>query len=382
LRVIELGTVIAGPFAGSLMADLGAEIIKIEPPGVGDSLRLMGRFKEGRALWFGTSARAKKFVSLNLKHPDGKRLFEQLIATADVLIENYRPGVLERLGLGWETLRQLNPGLVMLSISGFGQTGPQSARPGFGRIAEGLSGIATLTGAGDGAPLFVGFSLADTSTGLFGVQSVAAALYRRDVLGAGGARIDFALYEPMLRMLDCQLALHSSQDAPPRRRGSKDPYSFGVDAPGRPLFKSVRCSTGEWYFMAIPQPVTTELAVRIAADLGCAEVGALPKLTQWCAQFDATSLEGNLTALGIELAPIFDGLSIAASAYFQARGDVVPVDPPGLGPIFVPGAVEGAADDRPLFRTPAVGEDNEAILTALPGIDAAAIARLRAGGAI
>jgi crotonobetainyl-CoA:carnitine CoA-transferase CaiB-like acyl-CoA transferase len=330
-KVIELGSVIAGPLAGSLLAELGGDVIKIEPPGVGDPLRAMGPKKDGVPLWFGVSARAKKCVSLNLKDPEAKALFRKMLSEADVLVENNRPGVLDRLGFGWKDMQVLNPRLVQLSISGYGQTGPLSAKPGFGKIAEGMSGIVSMTGERAKSPLFVGFSLADASTGLFGVFSVMLALYRRDVLGAaknaGGARIDVALYEPLLRMLDCQLALHRNGD-PTLRNGSNDPYGFG--ASGRTVAST---KTGD----------------------------------NWQVSIDGSS------------APVFDGASLAAHPYFTARGDVLRVNVPELGEIVVPGPI--APITAPGFRAASVGADNAEVFGAL-GVTATELERLRAQGAI
>ena len=380
LIVLELGAVIAGPFAGSLMAELGGTVIKIETPGAGDSLRAMGPTKNGQRLWFGASAREKSCVTINLKHAEGKALFLRLIAAADVLVENFRPGVLERLGLDWESLRAVNPRLVMLSISGFGQTGPQKTRPGFGKIAEGLSGIVNLTGPGDQAPLFVGFSLADASAGLFGIFAVAAALYQRDILGSetdheAGARIDLALYEPLMRMLDCQLALHAAAGRPPERSGGNDPYSFGIMSPDRPRFLSVGSRSGDWYLIATPYAdIAERLAQRVAAD-GAADLEA------WGRSRSNAEIEDMLTGLSLEFTPVFDGMTIANSPYFQARGDVVDIDHPIIGQIKAAGRLDGSPPS-PAWRPPGLGEDNAAVFTRLLGLDEAELARLAGEGVI
>jgi len=372
LLVIELGAVIAGPFAGSLMAELGGTVIKIETPGAGDSLRKMGPTKDGWPLWFGASAREKNCVTLNLKHPDGKALFLRLIEQADVLVENFRPGVLERLGLGWDVLKAANPRLVMLSISGFGQTGPQASRPGFGKIAEGLSGIVNLTGSTGQSPLFVGFSLADASAGLFGVYGVAAALYRRDVLGGSGGRIDLALYEPLMRMLDCQLALHSHAGKPPARSGGNDPYAFGITSSDRPRFVSVGNATGDWYLIAIPDAETDR---RLRDQIGAAT------LEEWGDRLSNADIESVLTGLKLEFTMVFDGLSIARSPYFQARGDVIATEHPGVGSISACGRLDGSRPE-PAYRAPGLGEDNDAVFSRLLGLDAAELKRLADEGVI
>ncbi len=372
LKVLELGAVIAGPFAGSLMAELGGDVVKVETPGAGDSLRGMGPTKEGWPLWFGASAREKSCVTLNLKHAEGKAMFLRLIAEADVLVENFRPGVLERLGLGWDDLKAVNPRLVMLSISGFGQTGPQKTRPGFGKIAEGLSGIVSLTGPRGRSPLFVGFSLADASAGLFGVFGVAAALYRRDVLGGAGGRIDLALYEPLMRMLDCQLALHAETGTAPARSGGNDPYGFGIESAGRPSFRSVGSASGDWYLIAVPD---SEALGRLEGMAGT------ESLEDWAARLSSADIETALCKLGLDFTLVFDGLSIARSPYFQARGDVVQTEHPGIGKITAAGRVDGLCPD-PVYRPPALGEDNAAVFGNLLGLDKAALKHLAEAGVI
>jgi crotonobetainyl-CoA:carnitine CoA-transferase CaiB-like acyl-CoA transferase len=261
-------------------------------------------------------------------------------------------------------LKRVNPGLVMLSISGFGQTGPQAGRPGFGKIAEGLSGIVNLTGEAGAAPLFVGFSLADASAGLFGVHGVAVALFLRDVLGHGGARIDLALFEPLMRMLDCQFALHAAEGRPPARGGTNDPYGFGTASPGRPRFQSFQSRAGSWYFLAIPA--------------GMPETG----LTERCGRLTDAELEAELAALGIEFTPVMDGLTIADAPYFQARGDVVWTEMPELGRIAAAGPVCDDPDGRPILHAPAIGAHNAAVFGEWLGLDAAELDRLRAEGAI
>lgn len=360
LLVLELGAVIAGPFAGSMMAELGGTVIKIESPDAGDSLRKMGPAKNGVQLWFGTSARDKKCVTLNLKHPDGKAIFLQLVRMADVLVENFRPGVLTRLGLDWPALHEVNPQLVMLSISGFGQTGPQAGRPGFGKIAEGLSGIVTLTGEAGKAPLYVGFSLADAGAGLFGVEAVAAALYRRDVLGGHGTRIDLALYEPLMRMIDCQFALHGQGHAPVRG-GTNDPYGFGASSPDRPRFHMAETREGRWFMLALPPGV--------AAGAGPAWDG----LSE--AELLAKAAENR-----IPLCPVMDGQSLANEPYYAARHDIIRGEIDGVGPLAAPGPIAGGPTR--LFHPPAMGAANAEIYGGLLGLSDGDLARLRAEGVI
>jgi crotonobetainyl-CoA:carnitine CoA-transferase CaiB-like acyl-CoA transferase len=220
--------------------------------------------------------------------------------------------------------------------------------------------------------LFVGFSLADASAGLFGVYGVAAALFQRDVVGGDGGRIDLALYEPLMRMLDWQLALHADAGAPPARSGGNDPYSFGITSPERPTFPSVGSASGDWYLIAVPD---AEANQRLTDHIGAAT------LEDWGARLSNTEIETALTALGLEYTLVFDGLSIANSPYFQARGDVIATEHPAIGKITASGRLDGSRHE-PVYRAPGLGEDNASVFTRLLGLDAAELKRLAGEGVI
>lgn len=202
LRVVELGTLIAGPFAARLMAEFGAHVIKIESPDGGDPLRKWRKLYEGTSLWWYVQSRNKRSLTLNLKHEDAKRIFRELIADADILIENFRPGVLEKLGFGWEVLSALNPRLVMVRLSGFGQTGPLKDQPGFGAVGESMGGLRFITGFEDRPPVRTGISIGDSIAALWGVIGALMALRHRDVNGGKGQVVDVALYEAVFAMME------------------------------------------------------------------------------------------------------------------------------------------------------------------------------------
>lgn len=205
--MVEIGNILAGPFCGTLMADFGAEVIKVEPPKLGDLMRNMGRIKD---LWFAVDNRNKKTVTLDLKAQKGKELLIELIKDADVLIENFRPGAFARLGFTWKMLHALNPRLIFMSSSGFGQTGPYSHKPGFDRIGLAMGGFLHITGFPGGPPIKPGLSVADFMTAMFGVIGVMFAVYNRDVVGSGlGQRIDCCLTESTLRILESVIAEYS-----------------------------------------------------------------------------------------------------------------------------------------------------------------------------
>lgn len=202
LKVIELGTLIAGPFAARICGEFGAEVIKVEAPDGGDPLRKWRKVYEGTSLWWFVQARNKKSLTLNLKHPEGIRILKRLLADADILIENFRPGTLEKLGLGWDVLHELNPGLVMVRLSGFGQTGPMKDQPGFGAVGESMGGLRYITGFEDRPPVRTGISIGDSIAALWGVIGALMALRHREVNQGQGQVVDVALYEAVFAMME------------------------------------------------------------------------------------------------------------------------------------------------------------------------------------
>lgn len=382
LRVLEVGTVIAGPFAGSLLADQGAEVVKIENPNGPDPLREMGAKANGVPLWWGVSVRGKRLVTLNLKHPDGKALFERLAAGADVLVENYRPGVLDRLGLSWKQLSATNPRLVMLSITGFGQTGPYAPRPGFGKIAEGMSGMVPLTGRPGETPVHVGFSLADTASGLLGFFALSVALWNRDFGSGKGTHIDVALYESLFRLLDCQLALNRDAGGGPERQGKDDSHGWGV--PQAAVHQALRTSDGTWLkVMHASATALRETSARLGG-VSTTDAEASAVLARWVALRPLAEAAAGVVAQGAAAVPIFDGLSISAERYFQERGDTIPAVAEAAGPAWLPGPIwrDGAVDGVPGFRTATLGRDNVDVLGGRLGVSTTELDRLRAEGAI
>lgn len=223
IRVLELGQLIAGPFAGKTLADFGADVIKVEPPGVGDPLRKWRLLRNGTSVWWEVQSRNKRSVCLDLREPEGQEAVRALAAEADVVIENFKPGTLEGWGLGWERLHALNPRLVMLRISGYGQTGPDKDRPGFGVIGESMGGLRYLTGEPGRVPVRVGVSIGDTLAALHGVIGVLMALYHRDARGGEGQYVDVALYESVFNVMESLLPEYDAFGAVRERAGSALP---------------------------------------------------------------------------------------------------------------------------------------------------------------
>ena len=205
IRVIELGTLIARPFCARMLAEFGAEVIKIEAPDGGDPLRKWRKLYEGTSLWWYVQARNKKSLTLNLKAPQAQEIARKLVKDADIVIENFRPGAMEKWGLGWDALSTVNPGLVMVRLSGFGQTGPYRDRPGFGAIGESMGGMRYVTGFPDHPPVRVGVSICDSIAALHGVIGALMALHHRNVNGGRGQYIDVALYEAVFNMMESVL---------------------------------------------------------------------------------------------------------------------------------------------------------------------------------
>jgi crotonobetainyl-CoA:carnitine CoA-transferase CaiB-like acyl-CoA transferase len=224
VRVIDAGNMVAAPFASVLLADLGADVIKLEHPTQGDGQRKLEPIVNGVPLWWKTIARNKRCITLDLSKPAGAEVFKDLIRNRDVIIENYRPGTLERWGIGYDVIKSIEPKAILLRISGFGQTGPYKDRPGFGRIAEAMSGLTHLIGEKDGPPMSPGYPLGDLIAGLFGAFSVMVALYKRDTLNGPSQCIDLALYEALFRLLDFDAIQYHQTGVVHTRSGNQVSY--------------------------------------------------------------------------------------------------------------------------------------------------------------
>ena len=223
VRVIELGSLIAGPYASAMLAQFGADVIKIEPPGDGDPLRKWRKLHQGTSLWWYTQSRNKKSVTLDLRTPRARDIVRELVRKADIVIENFRPGTLEKWGLGWSDLAALNPSLVMVRISGYGQTGPYRDRPGFAAIAECMGGLRHVTGFPDRPPVRAGVSLGDTLASLYGTIGALMAMHHLKVNGGTGQYIDVALYESVFAVMESLLPEYAAQGHQRERTGSKLP---------------------------------------------------------------------------------------------------------------------------------------------------------------
>jgi crotonobetainyl-CoA:carnitine CoA-transferase CaiB-like acyl-CoA transferase len=358
VKVVEAGIALAGPFCGSVLADLGASVVKVERPDGGDPARLLGPAIDDTPLWWGVASRDKLCVSVDLKQKEGRDRFLSLIDDADVFVENYRPGVLDRLGLGWEELSKRNPRLVMMSISGFGQTGPNAGLPGFGKIAEGLSGIVPLTGAPDDTPLHVGFSLADTSAGLMGTMAITMALFQRDLNGGLGSRIDVGLYEPLFRMMELQFALTETSGATPKRNGTNDPYGWGARDASERRYVALTCRDDAEILVLLDARSHEPLARCVGKTVSLSPDELEASMREWASDLDLDEAGRLLRASKVQAARIHDGMSMAEDPYFLARGDVIWTTLNDDKRIAVPGHVPRSGSNMIPFRPTKVGDDD------------------------
>jgi formyl-CoA transferase len=389
LKVVEFAHVIAGPLAGTLLADLGADVIHVEPPGEGDPGRWMGPEKDGVYLWWKVAARNKRSVRLDLRQERGRELARRLAAWADVAIVNLRVGTLERWGLDWPALHAVNGTLVYLQISGFGATGPLREAPGFGKVGEARSGVVALTGFPDGPPVHAGFSHADTVTALMGAYAVMAALHRRDRdPDFAGEWVDLALFETLHRLIEWQLIVHDQLGVAPQRTGNR----LAV-APAA-VVNTYRTADDDWvtvtsatrrsvlnvvHLLGLPEDDFQTVADQVAhADL------LDERLRDWIA---ARSSEECLRAMAdaeVVASRVFDAGDIAADPVYAARDGVVTIDDPQLGPVRMPGVVP-KLEHHPgsVWRTgPELGADNELVYREWLGLDADEYAELEQAGVI
>jgi len=388
VRVVEMGQLIAGPFAGKMLGEFGAEVIKIEPPGSGDPLRKWRLLKDGTSVWWQVQSRNKRSIALDLRQPEGQDIARRLIAEADVLIENFRPGTLEGWGLGWESLSTLNPGLVMLRISGYGQTGPYRDQPGFGVIGEAMGGLRHLTGEPGRVPVRVGVSIGDTLAALHGVIGVLMALYHRRANGGAGQVIDVALHEAVFNVMESLIPEYSVFGVVREPTGSS--------MPGIAPTSAYRCSDGFALIAGNGDSIFRRLMAAIgrddladAPDLA-GNVGRVARVTEidaaieaWTAQRTVADVLAAMAAARVPAGKVYTAKDIHDDPHFRARGMIVAQVTRGGWSLDVPGVVPRLTGTPGTLRSPAplLGEDTDAVLREL-GLGDEAIAALRAKGVL
>ena len=393
LRVLDLSIIVAGGTASSLLADFGAEVVKIERPGTGDPLRNWGPFANGVSLWWKVHSRNKKSITLNLGVPEGQDLLKELAAKTDILIEGFRPGAMERWGLGPDELQAVNPKLVMLRYSGFGQSGPYKDRPGFGPIAECMSGFVGMTGFQDTPPVLPPIPLADEIAGVFGAMAGMMALYHRDASinsSAKGQVVDVSLFEPLFRLCIPHITMFDMLGINRERVGNDFP-----DAAPRSLYKT---ADNQWLGLSATSQSTFE---GLAKAMGMEDLlertefkdnaarlenreSLNAELNSWLGQRNLKETMDQLIPAGGVVGPVYDAAQIMEDPHFHSRQDIIDIDDPELGqtkmlgvvPKFseTPGAVEHAG--------PKVGEHNRHIYSSWLGLDEEKLTELNRQGTI
>lgn len=390
IKVIDAATVIAGPTIGMLLGDFGADVLKIEHPR-GDVLRNTGAQKDGVGLWFKMANRNKRAITLSLSKPKGAELFKEMIKTTDVLIENFRTGTMERWGLGWEDLRKINPRLVMVRVTGFGQTGPYRERPGFGTIAEAFSGFAAITGEADGPPTLPAFGLADGIAASYGTFALMFALYHRDAQGSGkGQYIDLSIYEPIFQVLGPQPLQYDQLGEVQQRWGNRSKNN----AP-RNTYKT---KDGHWVAISTNSPA---IVTRVLTLCGGEDVANDPRFQTPQSRVEHIEEVDGIVAGWIKdrnldvvlqafeeaeaaIGPAYNIAQIFEDPQYQARNDIVEVPDEDLGPIRMTGAFPVLSETPAEIRHagPRKGQHNDEIYREELGLSEEEVAALRDDGVI
>ena len=389
IKVIEMGQLIAGPFAAKILADFGAEVIKIEPPGTGDPLRKWRLLHNGTSVWWAAQSRNKQSVTLDLRQAEAHDVVKRLVKDADILIENFRPGTLEKWGLGWETLSAINPGLIMLRVSGYGQSGPYRDLPGFGVIGEAMGGLRHLSGESGRTPVRVGVSIGDSLSALHGVIGVLLALRHREQQQGAGQQVDVALYESVFNMMESLIPEHSVFGAVREPAGSS--------LPGIAPSNAYRCQDGKYALIAgngdsiykrfmekidrpdlanDPELEHNDGRVRHVARIDAA-------ISTWTAERGLDEVLAALKDANIPAGKIYDAADIAADPHYQARDMLLPSQLDDGTPVTLPGVVPKllSTPGRVRSRAPTLGQHTDAVLSGV-GIDADTREQWRARGLI
>lgn len=390
LRILDAATFIAAPFCATLLSEFGADVVKIEEPGIGDSLRHLAEQDAGEGLWWLQEARNKRTITCNLRDPEGQELFRKMAREADVVVENFRPGTMDGWGLGYDELSRENPGLIMLRISGYGQTGPYARKPGFGRIAQAFGGLTYLAGFPDRPPVVPGSAtIADYAAGLFGAYAVLIAKIHRDKTGEG-QQIDISLFESIYRMLDT-LGIVYDRLGIIRERSAFDaphaaPHSHYPTLDGKWI--AIACSNDKIFArmtVAMGRPDLLDDQRFLNQELRVAHRSEIDAIVQeFTSSLDIGPLQVLLDKHEVPASPINSIVDIFADEHFRERGTIVDMPDGRGGTLGMPGIVPV------LSKTPGqinhvgrrLGEDNEAVYNELLGLSKADLDELRARGVV
>ena len=389
IKVLELGQLIAGPFASKTLADFGAEIVKVESPGEGDPLRKWRMLHQGTSVWWQAHSRNKQSICLDLRVKEGQEIARRLALEADVVIENFRPGTLEKWGLGWEALHQANPKLIMLRISGYGQDGPKRDEPGFEAIGEAMAGLRYITGHPNEIPVRAGVSLGDTIAGLHGALGVLLALYERDARGGEGQMIDVALYESIFNLTESLLPEYSVFGAIRQPAGGA--------LPGIAPSNAYRCGDGQYVLIA---GNGDSIFKRLMTLIGRSDLGDDPSLAQndgrakrvveidaaintWTATLGLDEVLKGLIQAQVPSGKIYTAKDIAEDPHYQARGVIETVESADGLKVQVPGIIPKLSQNPGAIRhrAPTLGEHTDQIMKSA-GLTEEQIAILKKSGVL
>jgi len=387
LKVLDVSTLFAGPLAATMLGDFGADVIKIEHPR-GDPVRSHGASKDGVGLWGKVVGRNKRGITLYLGSPEGQDVFRRLVADADVVIENFRPGTLERWGLGYPELSVDNPGLVLTRVTGFGQFGPYAGRPGFGTLAEAMSGFAAITGEPDGPPTLPPFGLADGIAALAAAFATMTALRARETTGRGQV-VDLAIIEPILTLLGPQPtvwdALHQVQERSGNRSANNAPRNTYLTRDGRWVAVSTSAqSIAERVMRLVGRPELTQEPWFASGGERAKHADVLDEaVASWVAQHDRAEVVRAFEEAHAAVAPIYDVRDVVADPQFQALGSLVRVPDPELGSVLMQNVIFRLSETPGGIKStgPSLGQHTEEVLAEI-GIDADQLAELRLRGAV
>jgi len=389
LRVVEMGQLLAGPFCGQLLADFGADVIKLEPPGQGDPMREWGREKaDGRSLWWPVVARGKRSVTINLREKDGQDLARRLIATADVVIENFRPGTLEKWGMAPEDLMADNPRLIVVRVSGYGQDGPYASRPGYGAIGEAMGGLRAVIGEPDRPPARAGISIGDTLAATFACVGTLVALHARENTGRGQV-VDAALYEAVLGVMESLIPEYTVSGYVRPRTGSilpnVAPANAYPTADGEHLISGNQDTVFKRLAEAMGRPELADderYATHNARGANQAELDDL--IAEWSKGLTSAELEDLLNRHSVPNGKIYTAPDMLADAHFAARKAIVTMAHPQLGDFPMQNVVPKLSDTPGEVRWvgPELGEHTDEVLGDVLDLDEAARSALRDAGVI
>lgn len=390
LRVIEMGTLLAGPFCGQLMGDFGAEVIKVEPPGKGDPMREWGQEKShGMSLWWPVIARNKKSVTLNLREQAGQEIVRELIGKADFLLENFRPGTMERWNLSYDELRKINPGLIMIRVSGFGQTGPYSKRAGFGAVGESMGGLRYVCGDPSAPPSRMGISIGDSLAATFACIGGLSALHHRERTGEGQI-VDSAIYEAVLNMMESLITEYDQAGYIRERQGSILPNVAPSNVyPTRDDSMILIAANQDTVFRRLTEAMNRpDLAedekYKTHSARGANQVELDAIISEWTKTIDAAALEDLMSESGIPSGKIYRAPEMLEDAHFRAREAIIKTQHPKFGELMMQNVAPKLSATPGSIRRPgpALGQHNDEVYRELLEYDDERLAKLSAAGII